>query len=92
MLNRKASFLARLFTLAFLKFCRGIKFFQTPTKITIINSSGKNFNVYHHPKFGKRIVNNVRKSSKVEDMIQVPQTIPYSINMIIDFIDGFHKL
>ena len=76
---------------ALLKFCRGIKFFQTPTKITIINSSGKNFNVYHHPTFGKRKVNKFSKATKVEDMIQVPQTIPYSINTIIDFIDGFHK-
>ncbi len=74
-----------------LKFCRGVQFFQTPTKITVINSSGKNFHVYHHPRFGKRIVNKVSKSTEGEVRIQVPQTVPYSINTIIDFIDGFHK-
>ena len=36
---------------ALLKFCSGIKFFQRPTKITIINSSDQIFNIYHHPKF-----------------------------------------
>ncbi|NES73632.1 MAG: hypothetical protein F6K24_54830, partial [Okeania sp. SIO2D1] len=74
-----------------LRFCNGIKFFQTPTKITLVNSSDQNFNVYHHPTFGKRIINKVSKNSEVETIIQVPQAESYSINTIMNFLDGFHN-
>ncbi|NES65466.1 MAG: hypothetical protein F6K24_09480 [Okeania sp. SIO2D1] len=74
-----------------LRFCNGIKFFQTPTKVTLLNSSAQNFNVYHHPTFGKRIINKISKNSEVETIIQVPQTESYSINTIMDFLDGFHN-
>ncbi|MEB3343529.1 pentapeptide repeat-containing protein [Okeania sp.] len=75
----------------FLKSCNGIKFFQTPTKISITNSSGQKFNIYYHPKFGKRIVNKDTKNSEEETIIKVLQTEPYSISTIFDFINGFYQ-
>ncbi len=72
------------------KFCYGMRFFQTRTRITLINSSDQKFNLYHHPTFGKRIVNKARNNINVETIIQVPQVELNYMNTVMDFINGFH--
>lgn len=69
------------------------KFFQAPTQIILTNSSDQSLEVYLSPSFGKRFVNPPGFIVPITDMAIKPRkfTLP-SINIIAEFIKGFHEL
>ncbi|MBO3457442.1 pentapeptide repeat-containing protein [Aetokthonos hydrillicola Thurmond2011] len=67
-------------------------FFQVPTQTILTNSSAQNLIVYSHPNFGKKFTDIPDVKYSVADEISHTTTksmIP-SLDMLVDFFQGFH--
>jgi uncharacterized protein YjbI with pentapeptide repeats len=67
-----------------------LKFFQSPIKTALVNSSNQVLNLHIHPMFGKRLTENSDSiASPVALLTNQPQTLP-SLASVINFIQGFY--
>ncbi|MGA7937326.1 MAG: pentapeptide repeat-containing protein [Kovacikia sp.] len=67
-----------------------IKFFQSPTKTSLINSSNQVLHLYNNPMFGKRLTENPDPMAPPPDCLNSqPQTF-LSLANVIDFLQSFH--
>jgi uncharacterized protein YjbI with pentapeptide repeats len=68
---------------------RKIKFFQSPTKTTLINSSNRAILLYSHPTFGKRAIH---QPDLIPQTVVKPQSSPElpPLSALVEFIQGFH--
>ncbi len=72
-----------------------LNFCKSPTQIILTNSSAQTLIVYDHPNFGKRFINRSALNASAYDDISSESTkydILPSLNMVIDFIKGFHYI
>jgi uncharacterized protein YjbI with pentapeptide repeats len=72
-----------------LRILRKIKFFQAPTKTTLINSSGRALTIYTHPMFGKRTIPSDPTFMPLISQTKRSSELP-SLTTLVDFIRGFH--
>ncbi|NES96510.1 MAG: pentapeptide repeat-containing protein [Desertifilum sp. SIO1I2] len=70
-----------------------LSFFQVPTQVSLTNSSAQTLNIYHHPSFGKRLINlpTALKSSGANPLKASRFTLP-PVSIIADFVKGFYYL
>lgn len=71
------------------------EFFQANTKIAIASSSAQTLTIYHHPDFGRNLVNlptanSSSSSSQLPSRANQPVTIP-PLNVIVSFIKSFQE-
>lgn len=68
---------------------KGVKFFQAPTRTTLINSSNQILNLHSHPLFGKRMID-----QSGFDLPLLASTEPVwkglELETIVEFVQGFH--
>jgi uncharacterized protein YjbI with pentapeptide repeats len=68
-----------------------IPFFQSPTKVTLINSNNQALTIYHNPQFGQHSV----PFPKTEPSLNLPPVRRFElpgVNEAIAFVKGFHHL
>ncbi|UBF23910.1 pentapeptide repeat-containing protein [Kovacikia minuta CCNUW1] len=66
-----------------------LKFFQSPTKTTLINSSNQTLNLYKHPLFGKKLTENLDPISSPVVLLHNQPEVSLSPGTVINFIQGF---
>ncbi|MEH2045738.1 pentapeptide repeat-containing protein [Nostoc sp.] len=71
-----------------------LNFCKAPTQIVLTNSSAHTLIVYDHPNFGKRFINRSALNASAYDDISSESTknILPSLDIIIDFVKGFHYI
>ncbi|MEA5602651.1 pentapeptide repeat-containing protein [Nostoc sp. UHCC 0252] len=72
-----------------------LNFCKAPTQIVLTNSSAHTLIVHEHPNFGKRFINRSPLNASAYDDISnesIKYNILPSLNMVIDFIKGFHYI
>jgi uncharacterized protein YjbI with pentapeptide repeats len=71
-----------------------LNFCKAPSQIILTNSSGHTLMVHDNPNFGKRFINRSALNASAYDDISSESTkyILPSLNMIMDFIKGFHYI
>jgi uncharacterized protein YjbI with pentapeptide repeats len=72
-----------------------LNFCKAPTQIILTNSSAQTLIVYDHPNFGKRFINRSAINTSAYDDISnesIKYDILLSLNMVVDFVKGFHYI
>jgi len=71
-----------------------LNFCKAPSQIILTNSSAQTLIVYDNPNFGKRFINRSSLNTSVYDDKSNEPTkyILPSLNMVIDFVKGFHYI
>ena len=70
-----------------------LNFFHIPTKMVLINSSHGKINVYHHPTFGKPVIDSSgEKQYDAETVLQNSGINLLPQATLVEFIKGFHNL
>jgi uncharacterized protein YjbI with pentapeptide repeats len=70
------------------------EFFQAPIQTILSNSSDQNLHLYHHPSFGKRLMNqsNLISNPNTNSPMPPPESPLPAIASVIDFIKEFDYL
>lgn len=67
-----------------------VKFFQAPTNTTLTNSSTQTLKIYHHPAFGKHVVNRPSVLDRPQHpAAQTPESTLPPVGRIVEFIKSF---
>ncbi len=70
-----------------------LNFCKAPTQIVLTNSSAHTLIVYDHPNFGKRFINRSALNASAYDISSdSTKNILPSLDIIIDFVKGFHYI
>ncbi|HIK13038.1 MAG TPA: pentapeptide repeat-containing protein [Oscillatoriaceae cyanobacterium M33_DOE_052] len=70
-----------------------ISFFQAPTRILLSNSSDRGLQVFTHPNFGQRLMNNAGAMTGITGMAKSSDKLALpSLNLLVEFIQGFYYL
>jgi uncharacterized protein YjbI with pentapeptide repeats len=68
-------------------------FFEAPTQTTLINSAGQTLTLYHHPQFGKRIVNISGTITRSMGLTaESGRSSGWNWERVAPFINGFYDL